>query len=315
MSRYLDPKSDVVFKRIFGEHPHLLKNFLNALLPLSEKEQIESLEYLPAEQAPKIPEFKRSIVDVKCVDKQGRFFIVEMQMEWTNCFMQRMLFNSAQAYVKQLRPGDNYKFLCPVYGLGLINSEFDKTSDWYHHYKIIHSQNPEKQLKGLEFVFLELPKFKPSTPEEKRLRALWIRFLKEIGHETVTVDADFLNIPEINEACTLCEIAAYSRSELAVYESYWDFVSTTKTLESGRFDEGKEVGKQEGIAIGKEVGKQEGITLGKQEGIEMGRKAEQIEIAKQLLIRGFDLSGIVAVTKLSLPELQTLHDQLMNLVK
>ncbi|CAN5364630.1 hypothetical protein BH10PSE19_BH10PSE19_05720 [soil metagenome] len=34
MSRYLDPKSDVVFKKIFGEHPHLLKSFLNSMLPL-----------------------------------------------------------------------------------------------------------------------------------------------------------------------------------------------------------------------------------------------------------------------------------------
>jgi hypothetical protein len=31
MSRYLDPKTDVVFKKIFGEHPHLLKSFLNAV--------------------------------------------------------------------------------------------------------------------------------------------------------------------------------------------------------------------------------------------------------------------------------------------
>src|SRR5689334_22500731 len=102
MTRYLNPKADIVFKRIFGEHPHLLIHFLNSLLPLSDAEQIQSLEYLPAEQAPKIPEFKRSIVDVKCKDKQGRIFIVEMQMEWSTGFMQRMLFNSAHAYVKQL---------------------------------------------------------------------------------------------------------------------------------------------------------------------------------------------------------------------
>ena len=65
MSRYLDPKADVVFKRIFNDHPKLLQNFLNALLPLSPEEQIVSLEYLPSEQVPQIPTFKRSIVDVK----------------------------------------------------------------------------------------------------------------------------------------------------------------------------------------------------------------------------------------------------------
>ncbi len=34
MPRYLDPKADVVFKKIFGQHPDLLKSFLNAVLPL-----------------------------------------------------------------------------------------------------------------------------------------------------------------------------------------------------------------------------------------------------------------------------------------
>ncbi|MDR2763613.1 MAG: Rpn family recombination-promoting nuclease/putative transposase, partial [Tannerella sp.] len=34
MARYLDPKNDLIFKRIFGTHPHLLTSFLNALMPL-----------------------------------------------------------------------------------------------------------------------------------------------------------------------------------------------------------------------------------------------------------------------------------------
>jgi hypothetical protein len=33
MAIYLDPKNDLVFKRIFGSHPGLLKSFLNALMP------------------------------------------------------------------------------------------------------------------------------------------------------------------------------------------------------------------------------------------------------------------------------------------
>lgn len=40
MSRYLDPKSDIVFKKIFGQHPHLLREGL-AL------EEIAALTELP----------------------------------------------------------------------------------------------------------------------------------------------------------------------------------------------------------------------------------------------------------------------------
>jgi hypothetical protein len=44
--RYLDPKNDLTFKKVFGQHPHLLKSFLNALLPLEPDAQIQELEYL-----------------------------------------------------------------------------------------------------------------------------------------------------------------------------------------------------------------------------------------------------------------------------
>lgn len=32
--KYLDPKADLTFKKVFGEHEHLMISFLNALLPL-----------------------------------------------------------------------------------------------------------------------------------------------------------------------------------------------------------------------------------------------------------------------------------------
>ena len=47
--RYLDPKADLTFKKIFGEHKDLLISLLNALLPLADDEQIESVEYLSPE--------------------------------------------------------------------------------------------------------------------------------------------------------------------------------------------------------------------------------------------------------------------------
>jgi len=46
--QYLDPKNDLTFKKVFGEHPHLLRSFLNGLLPLARWQEIVSLEYLPA---------------------------------------------------------------------------------------------------------------------------------------------------------------------------------------------------------------------------------------------------------------------------
>ena len=111
MARYLDPKNDLIFKRVFGEHPDLLMGFLNALMPLPCDRLIQEIEYLPAEQVPDIIGKKNSIVDVKCKDKSGRVFIVEMQMLWTDDFMNRIVFNASKAYVRQLDKNMGYHCL------------------------------------------------------------------------------------------------------------------------------------------------------------------------------------------------------------
>ena len=46
--KYLDPKADLTFKRVFGEHPDLVMSLLNALLPISVGQEITDIEYLPA---------------------------------------------------------------------------------------------------------------------------------------------------------------------------------------------------------------------------------------------------------------------------
>lgn len=106
LMKYLDPKADLTFKKVFGEHPELVKSLLNALLPFkSEEEEITSVTYLTPEMVPQTPTRKYSIVDVRCEDAQGRQFIVEMQMVWSAEFKQRVLFNASKAYVKQLNRG------------------------------------------------------------------------------------------------------------------------------------------------------------------------------------------------------------------
>src|SRR4051794_30426330 len=101
-TRYRDPKGDLVFKRIFGEHRHLLRSFLNAVLPLPDDGWIVWLKYIRNEQFPITPDHKSAIVDVKCRDRRGRIFIVEMQMDWQEGFQERLLFYASSAYVRQL---------------------------------------------------------------------------------------------------------------------------------------------------------------------------------------------------------------------
>ena len=264
MARYLDPKADVVFKKIFGDHPTLLISFLNALLPLPAHTPIVSLEYLQNEQIPVIPEFKRTIADVKCTDSLGRVFIVEMQMSWTDHFKQRLLFGTSQAFVKQLDKGQDYQCLQPVYGLGIIAEIYEKTTpDWYHHYQLIKKADADRVdvIDHLQLIFIELPKFPIQSSAEKKLRLLWLRFLREIDEKTTTVSQDLLEVPEIAQALELAEESAYTPSELHLYESYWDQVSREKTLIMDKYAEGLAEGEAKGIEKGIEQGIEQGIEI------------------------------------------------------
>jgi predicted transposase/invertase (TIGR01784 family) len=147
----------LTFKRIFAEHPDLLINFLNAVMPFEADRHILSIEYLPADLVPDNPGKKYSIVDVRCKDKAGRIFIIEMQMLWNEAFFNRIVFNAGKAYVKQLERGDEYHLLQPVYTLALLDENFDHKSDrFYHHFQIVNRENTEEIIPGLEFVLVEL---------------------------------------------------------------------------------------------------------------------------------------------------------------
>ncbi|MDR2926992.1 MAG: Rpn family recombination-promoting nuclease/putative transposase, partial [Cytophagaceae bacterium] len=165
MARYLDPKADLTFKRIFGEHPDLLISFLNAVMPFDAGRQIEHIEYLSPELTPDILGKKDSIVDVRCSDNHNRQFIVEMQMKWIDFFYNRIVFNAGKAYVRQLDRSEDYSKLCPVYTLVILNQNFDhKTEHFYHHYRIANRENSDELIPGLEFVLVELTsKFRPET--------------------------------------------------------------------------------------------------------------------------------------------------------
>jgi len=232
MIKYLDPKNDLTFRKIFGEHPHLLISFLNSMLPLLENQLIVTIEYQDIELIPELPEFKRSMVDVRCTDNYGRQFIVEMQMYWTSSFRKRMLFNVGKAYVKQLKKKEKFKILQPVYGLCLIDDLFTTSENlkniYYHHYGMVHAMDSKERIEGLELIFVELPKFTPQNLVDKKLRTLWLRFLTEIDEDTENVSEDLKNQELINEALECVQKDAFTPQELEYYDKYWDSIRIEK---------------------------------------------------------------------------------------
>ncbi|MBQ9203084.1 MAG: Rpn family recombination-promoting nuclease/putative transposase [Prevotella sp.] len=286
--KYLNPKADVTFKRIFGEHPQLVKSLLNALLPLDEGKQIESVEYAPAELVPENPGKKNSVVDVRCKETGGRHFIVEMQMNWNNEFQRRVVLNASKAVVKQLNKGEDYTLLQPVYSLNLINDVgFDAGPDeFYHDYAIVNVAHTDRIIEGLRFVFVELPKFKPQTIAEKKMAVLWLKFLTEIDENTEEVDAELLENPDTAQALQILEKSAYSEGQLYAYEYFWDAVVNERVAIEGGYKKGR----AEGRAEGREEGREEERKKNDEERRESARKMKNDGMPAELIAKYTGLS-------------------------
>ena len=294
MPKYLDPKADLTFKKVFGEYPELTISFLNALLPLKDDEKITSVSYLTPEMMPDNPLRKYSIVDVRCTDAKGRMFLVEMQTVWSEEFKQRVLFNASKAYVGQLKKGKKYELLQPVYSLNLVNEVFEKDiDDAYHYYRLVHEKHSDRIIDGLHLVFVELPKFKPQNFSDKKMLALWLRFLTEIDEQVTEVDPELLADKDINQALELVEISAFDEGQLEAYERFWDGVRVEKALRDGS---------EKRVLQAEEKGRAEGIAQGKAQ----GAQSEKLDTAKRMKAEGLPLDVISKYTQLPISEIEKL---------
>lgn len=288
--RYLDPKADLTFKKIFGKHKDLLISLLNALLPLADDEQIESVEYLSPELLPETYVGKNSIVDVRCRDVKGRQFIVEMQMLWTEAFKQRVLFNASKAFVRQLDKKRKYELLQPVYSLNLVNETFmkDYPDEFIHNYSVVHELHSDEIIEGLHFTFVELPKFQAHSLKEKKMAVLWLRFLTEIDEQTKQAPQELLDNPETRKALKAVEESAMTKNELLAYEDFWDKLGAERLL----FVDSNRINREEGRTEGRAEGRAEGIIEG------------CAKVAKNLLNLGMALDEVAKVTGLDIETIE-----------
>ena len=279
MANYLDPKNDLTFKRVFGQHKHLCISLINSMMQFENP--IISIEYDTGELIPELANVLRNtIVDARCTDSEGRQFIVEMQMYWSESFKSRVLLNASKAYVMQLDKAKDFALLRPVYALNFVNDTFEKdfamANEYFHHYKIVNIKDTEKQIKGLEFVFIELPKFKPQGFAEKKLHNLWLRFLTDINEETKEVPKDLLENEYTREAVEYMKRAAYTKEELEAYDKWKIDILTERSA----------------------------INDARQEGLTEGRGERDMEIAKKLKTRGMPFEQISEITDLTIEEIE-----------
>ena len=310
LSKYLDPKNDFAFKRVFGSERNkdILIHFLNDMIVFENNAKVAEVQFLKTVQDPEIAAKKTSLVDVMCTDQNGNHFIVEMQVAKEKGFEKRAQYYAAKAYGGQLNAGELYDKLCSVYFLAITNFVIFENHDRVKtDHAILDRESYAHELKDLQFTFVELPKFKKGIHELTTIFDKWCYFFK-YADETYEKDLSeiagcdtviFKAYEEVNKL-------GWSEAERNTYEQMIKYERDAQAIIEQQIDEAWETGKAEGIAQGIAQGISQGKAEGREEGRAEGEKAAALRIARQLKANGLSDMLICEATGLSLRDLDDL---------
>ena len=268
MTTFADPKTDFIFKLIFGTeaNKHCLIGLLNDLLELEGADRIRDVTYLLPEQAPPIPEMKLSVVDVKCRDQKGRTYVVEMQVLNVESFEKRILLNASNAYFTQLPSGEPYHMLAPVVGVTICDFVFwpvngsgpprgvtaSGSVPMLSHWRIQEQQSGSLSFSDVRLRFLELPKYTAGPNPLTRVER-WAYFFREAVHlrqvPPVLQEPPFCDALELARTANLtpAQWEAYDRSRLARQDAHGAVSLAHREGEKLGLEKGREEGREEGL--------------------------------------------------------------------
>ena len=303
ISKFLDPKNDVAFKKVFGSEKHkdILIHFINDILELKGNDQIEGVEFLSPVQDAEIAYKKQSIVDVLCKDKNGVQIIVEMQVAPTKGFEKRAQYYAAKAYSRQLNKGQEadglYENLKAVIFIAIADYiVFPDKTEFKSDHVILDKNSHEHDLQDFSFTFVELPKFKKEKIEELDTTLdKWCYFFK---YAAKTSEADMQKIASsyktIGDAYEVVNQYNWNEQQLIAYEQETKRVWDNRSVLEFQLDKAKAEGMEKGMEQGME------------KGMEKGKTERDLKIAKNLLLLNISLDTISSATGLSITELQKL---------
>ncbi|XZE18082.1 Rpn family recombination-promoting nuclease/putative transposase [Pirellulaceae bacterium SH449] len=156
----ISPTNDFAYKKIFGSPANdlVLISLLNAILKLAKP--IRSVTIQNPFNYQDFYEDKLSVLDIKAVDQDGNIYDIEMQLEVHLGLIQRVVFYGCELYSGQMKSGDDYSDLKPVFAICLLEGTLWLDSDRVHHAFRLVDQETNRILKDtIEFHILEMGRY------------------------------------------------------------------------------------------------------------------------------------------------------------
>ena len=294
MPKFINPFTDVGFKRIFGQeiNKDLLIDFLNALL--EGERRVEDIRFLDKELIPAYEEDRMLIYDIYCTDEKGEQFIVEMQNRQQIHFKERALYYLSQSVARQGEKGAYWQFdLKAVYGVFFMNFKL-KDSPRKLRTDIVLADRDTHELFSdkMRFIFLELPSFDKEEDECETDFERWIYVLKNM--QTLKRLPFKARNAVFNRLEQIVDIASLSKEDRMKYDESIKVYRDKIAIMAFEREEGLREGLRKGLQKGRAEGRTEGLAEGK------------IEVARNLKRMGLTTEAIVAATGLTTGEVEAL---------
>ncbi|WP_353272534.1 Rpn family recombination-promoting nuclease/putative transposase [Wolbachia endosymbiont (group A) of Urophora cardui] len=285
LSKFLDLKLDLTFKKIFGteKNKNILIHFLNDILGFTEINTIQEVKFLSTIMDPEIASDKQSIVDVLCRDSTGARYVIEMQLARDKGFEKRAQLYAAKAYSRQADKGGKYIDLKKVFFIAIADCIlFPDKSEYKSKHTIRDEYTNEHDLKDFYFIFIELPKFSKTKEDQlSNIVEKWVYFFKyadETSEEYLEkiIGSDLI----IKKAYEELNRFNWSEKEFIAYEQEIKRIRDEQAVLAQKLDDATHKGRQE----------------------------EKIEVAKNSLKAGVSIDVIAQITGLS-------HSEILQLKK
>ena len=292
MARFIDPRVDWAFKRIFGSEDtkECLITFLNGLF--EDELVIKDVTFAKTEKLGLRPDDRGVVFDVYCITNEDKHIIVEMQKKEQEYFADRALYYTARAIVQQGVRGIWDYHLAPVYTVCFMDFVLDSPilKKFRTDLVLTDLQTHQRVSDRMRIVYLQLPLFDKHTEAEcMDIFDCWIYIMKNMNmFEQMPFSEKY---PVFRKLAEIGDLRKLSREELELYDE--DIKNMRDIYATRKFDEKR--GMEKGMAKGRAEGKVEGKAEGK------------AEVARNLLAMGMSWSQIMQATGLTEDQLKQLQ--------
>ena len=259
MAESLNPKIDMVFKRIFGvdENKDLLISLINATV--SEEDKVSQVTIKNPYTLKRFKKDKQSVLDIRAESASGRLYDIEIQVADEQDYDKRALFYWGKMYTDQIQSGEDYSLLNKAIGIHILNFTSIPGVEKYHNvFQMREVDSHIHYFKNVELHTIELNKFwkSPAREQEKELAVLlskakksldmWVAFLTRHDLLTQNVLKGSLGDPCLKKALHVLEHINFTKKERELYEDRLKWlrmeVSALKKVENDALERGREEG-------------------------------------------------------------------------